>query len=157
MNEITKLIDYHLWATGLVLHQVSNLPEEKVTKEIGGSFPSIRLTMEHLLFADYLWMNRFTGTPNVDPPVTWGTLAELVTRWRDVQRDLKKAALVIAQRPEKEFRFTTRSGAPHELLFFDIILQITNHASYHRGQIANMIRMQGEKPVATDYLLFCAK
>jgi len=157
MNEIIKLIDYHTWATDLVLNQVASLPEEKVTREIGGSFPSIRLTLEHLLFADYLWMNRFTGIPNVDPPATWGTLTEMIAKWRDVQKELKAATIMIAQRPEKEFKFTTRSGAPHQLLFLDVILQITNHATYHRGQIANMIRMHGEKPVATDYLLFCAK
>ena len=157
MTEILKLIDYHLWATDLVTNQVLNLPEEKVTKEVGGSFPSIRLTLEHLLFADYLWMNRFTGTPNVDPPATWGTLAEMIVRWRDVQRQLREAAMVIAQRSEKEYKFITRSGTPHELPFLDIILQIVNHGNYHRGQIANMIRIQGEKPVGTDYFLFCVK
>jgi uncharacterized damage-inducible protein DinB len=36
----------------------------------------------------------------------------------------------------------------------DIITHISHHGSYHRGQLANMIRMSGEKPVSTDYFIF---
>jgi uncharacterized damage-inducible protein DinB len=99
-------------------------------------------------------MNRWKGVPHIDPPADWGTLPELVTTWRDVQKQLKEAAMALAQKPDDKFKFTTRKGARFELLFHDIVLHMINHGTYHRGQIANMIRIQGEKPVATDYLLF---
>jgi uncharacterized damage-inducible protein DinB len=117
MTEITKLIDYHLWATGLTTRQVLMLPEEKVSKEIGGGFASIRLTLEHLLSADYLWMNRFKGMPHAGVPAVWGTLAELVATWQDVQKQLKESALVIAQRPEKDFKFTRARASPTPFRF----------------------------------------
>jgi uncharacterized damage-inducible protein DinB len=110
MTEIIKLIDYHTWATHLLTDQLLGFPEEMVTKHVGGSFPSIRLTMEHLLSADYLWMNRWKGTPDADVPKAWGTLVELISAWSNTQKQLKEAASVIAQRPEKNFKLPTIAG-----------------------------------------------
>jgi uncharacterized damage-inducible protein DinB len=157
MTDISNLIDYHIWATGLITRQVLALPEDKVNKETGGSFPSIRLTLEHLFSADYLWVSRWKGSSQLDFPGELGTLAQFVATWKDVQQQMKELAVVVAQQSEQGYRFTTRKGTSHELPFLDVVLQITHHGSYHRGQIANMIRMQGETPVATDYFLFCVK
>jgi len=157
MTEIVKLIDYHLWATDRVTTQLLNLPDGIIIKEIGGSFPSIRLTLEHLLSADYLWMNRFRGTPHAKVPVAWGSLSELAATWHDVLLQLKTAATPWAHEPQKGFKFTTRSGTSYELPIQDIVQHMTHHGAYHRGQIANMLRIQGEKPVATDYLIFCGR
>jgi uncharacterized damage-inducible protein DinB len=31
---------------------------------------------------------------------------------------------------------------------------VVNHSSYHRGQLATMLRQVGASPMATDYVLF---
>jgi uncharacterized damage-inducible protein DinB len=35
-----------------------------------------------------------------------------------------------------------------------MLQHLVNHASYHRGQVATMIRQLGAKPIATDLIFF---
>jgi uncharacterized damage-inducible protein DinB len=37
----------------------------------------------------------------------------------------------------------------------DILTQLFGHSSYHRGQIAMLVRAAGGEPVATDYIFWC--
>ena len=39
----------------------------------------------------------------------------------------------------------------------DILLHVHTHSSYHRGQIANILRELGEVPVNTDYITYVRK
>jgi uncharacterized damage-inducible protein DinB len=34
------------------------------------------------------------------------------------------------------------------------MVNVVNHSTYHRGQVASMLRQLGGKPAATDYVLF---
>jgi uncharacterized damage-inducible protein DinB len=61
----------------------------------------------------------------------------------------------LATAPTTEIKFVTRKGMAYSLPISDIVMQVVNHGSYHRGQIVNMIRMLGVEPVQTDYFIFC--
>ena len=37
----------------------------------------------------------------------------------------------------------------------DILTQLFGHSSYHRGQIATLVRAAGGEPAATDYIYWC--
>jgi uncharacterized damage-inducible protein DinB len=37
----------------------------------------------------------------------------------------------------------------------DILTQLFGHSSYHRGQIATLVRPAGGEPAATDYIYWC--
>ena len=39
-------------------------------------------------------------------------------------------------------------------LLGDALLHLANHGTYHRGQVATMLRQLGRKAVSTDYLRF---
>jgi uncharacterized damage-inducible protein DinB len=34
------------------------------------------------------------------------------------------------------------------------VVHVVNHSTYHRGQVATMLRQLGKTPQSTDYLLF---
>jgi uncharacterized damage-inducible protein DinB len=36
----------------------------------------------------------------------------------------------------------------------EVLVHVANHGTYHRGQVATLLRQLGKVPIATDYLLF---
>lgn len=157
MIDAVKLIEYNTWANTKIAEQIKLFSDEQFTKESGGSFPSIRLTLLHLLSSDWTWMHRLKGIPLIDVPGDWitNTAVEVCNYWLPVQYEMIALVNEIAATPDKEISFITRKGAAYTLPFSDIIIHITNHGTYHRGQVVNMIRMLGETPVNTDYFIFC--
>ncbi len=36
----------------------------------------------------------------------------------------------------------------------EMLVHVVNHSTYHRGQVATMLRRLGKTPLSTDYLVF---
>lgn len=156
MIDLLTHTEYQRWANRKTAESLRKLSPEKMNQEFGGSFPSIRLTVLHLLQADYRWLHRLNGNPIVEVPVSWQTAESefLVTRWLEVQDELVARVKELQIQPDPIIKFTTAKGDTYELPLRDVIAHLVNHATYHRGQVVNMLRMAGEKPEGTDYFLF---
>lgn len=50
--------------------------------------------------------------------------------------------------------YLSSQGAPFSNTIRDILFQVINHSTYHRGQIATEFKLHGLEPLATDYILF---
>ena len=153
--EILKLLEYNRWANGLIASQIETLTAEICDKDSGGSFGSIQATLAHLLEADWLWLSRFQGNASVEVP-NWKkhSAHAILPEWIRIQDEMMIASRQLLQDPNTQITFKTRKGQPFTMPPGEIITHISHHGSYHRGQLANMIRMAGEKPVSTDYFLF---
>ena len=156
MIEIVKHIEYQRWANKKITDQIKALTTEVFEKDFGGSFPSIRLTLLHLLQADYRWLQRLNGIPIVEIPSDWqhADMNSMLSTWSNVQEQLVSRVKEIVPRGNPNIKFITAKGDPYELPFADVIAHLVNHATYHRGQLVNMMRMAGVKPESTDYFLF---
>jgi uncharacterized damage-inducible protein DinB len=153
--DVVKLLEYNVWANRLIVEQVEIISEEKFEKDFGGSFGSIRATLVHLLESDWLWLNRFKGIALADVPDWRNEEAHVITKeWLRIQDEMLGVAKQMAIGGNRDIDFRTRKGQPFTMPFFEIITHISHHGSYHRGQLANMIRLSGEKPVSTDYFIF---
>ena len=157
MIDLVKFIEYNTWANKRIADLVLTLPTESISKETGGSFPSIRQTILHLLGADWIWMNRLNGRPIIDIPSEWvlDTSLAIVTKWINLQAELETVVKKSAAMPGTPIKFVTRKGVAHTLSVSDIVTQVVNHGTYHRGQIVNMVRALGFEPVNTDYFIYC--
>jgi uncharacterized damage-inducible protein DinB len=41
---------------------------------------------------------------------------------------------------------------------YQVVMQVMNHGTYHRGQIVNMLRQVGQQKIpGTDFILWCRK
>lgn len=156
MINLIKHIEYQRWANLKMAAQLEALRPEVLEKEFGGSFPSLRLTLLHLLQADYRWLHRLQGFPIVDIPQEWpqADAKRLLSTWRSVQDQLVSRVKELASNENQVIKFVTAKGDAYEMPMSDVIAHLVNHATYHRGQLANMMRMAGEKPESTDYFLF---
>jgi len=157
MIDAVKLIEYNTWANRRLAEQIQLFANHQFTKELGGSFPSIRLTLLHLLESDWIWMHRLKGIPLVAVPHDWSTddAHAIFTIWMPIQNEMETIVKDLVTNPNKMIAFTTKKGAYFNMPFVDIVIHVTNHGTYHRGQIVNMISMLGEQPVSTDYFIFC--
>ena len=151
---LIKLLKYNTWANRAVATQVEPFPIDLFEKNVGGSFGSLKATMVHLLESDWLWLKRFHGIPLAPELPKWDTSspATLHKAWKEVQDDMLEVVNTLTV--DKQVEFITRKGAHLIMPLEDIILHLTQHGSYHRGQLTHIIRQLGQQPVSTDYFVF---
>ncbi|MDR3748583.1 MAG: DinB family protein [Acidobacteriota bacterium] len=82
LSDIKSLYAYNRWANDRMFAAIEKVPNEKFGAPIVSSFPSLRETTFHILFAEWLWLNRWQGvspcTSVVDSdasPATWDALS----------------------------------------------------------------------------------
>src|SRR5271165_4700022 len=79
--DIKTLYAYNHWANERLFSALEKLSDHQFTEAVPSSFPSIRETVFHILFAEWLWLKRWQGTsprstladPDVSP-ATWDSL-----------------------------------------------------------------------------------
>jgi len=159
MSDVLKLIQYNTWANKRLIAQVDGLSQEQFEQEIGGSFPSLQKTIVHLLHSDWIWMHRFKGIPLVSVPNDWkmNTTSDIKSLWLPIQSNMEETIKNLAGEENRMLKFITKRGDHYEMTFVDAVVHIANHGTYHRGQIANMLRILGEAPEHTDYFIFCTE
>lgn len=140
-----------------MLEQAATLPNEDFNREFGGSFPSLRLTFTHLLESDWIWLNRWKGIPYTAIPQDWDTQTAraIQATWTPIQQETQQIlSPMLENEPAKLISFTTKKGDAYAMPLWQLTSHIMNHGTYHRGQIANLIRMLNVKPVGTNLFLF---
>jgi len=174
--DIQTLYAYNRWANERLFAALDKLSEKQFTTPIPSSFPSVRETVFHILFAEWLWLKRWQGTSPrstlADPdasPATWNTLShggvpsaqELTTL-----PALKSFAGSIEQERSEFLRglkenvlqaplpFSDMAGNPHAQPLVHLMQHVANHSSYHRGQVTTMLRQLGAETVALDMFFF---
>jgi len=157
---LLDLFRYNTWANARIAESLLRLPPEAPTQDLGGSFPTVRATFAHLVAAEWLWLERWRGSNPTAAPgwVASGDLPELVRQLGEVEagRDA-----FLAGRSESDLdaacAFTLLSGKAASHALRDLLLHTANHSTYHRGQVAAMLRRLGSPAPATDFLVYRAE
>jgi uncharacterized damage-inducible protein DinB len=55
---------------------------------------------------------------------------------------------------DRVIRYKAFSGDEFSNPLWQSLHQVSNHATYHRGQIVTMLRQLGVKPVSTDLIMY---
>ena len=164
IDDIRLLYQYDRWANNRVLHATSRLSVEEFTRDLGGSFRSVRDTLVHIIGGEWIWLRYWK-----EPPTNSALITALRTR-RDVlfnPDSFPNVATVQSKWAEVEKEQTEFvNGLPDELLermlpfratrvrLAHLMQHVVNHSTYHRGQVALMMRQLSAEPVATDFHVF---
>ena len=158
-SDILSLYRYNDWANGRVAAALQPLSTDALNRDLGGGFRTIRATFAHVVSAEWIWLERWRGSSVSAVPdwVSGGDLSFLLARLSEVQANRatylgQLTESVLSQR--LEFRYISGAAASHELS--DLLLHVVNHSTYHRGQLASMLRAAGAAPPATDFVVFKA-
>ena len=157
LEEIRLLYDYNSWANLRTAESCAALAAEQFTRDLGSSFRSVRDTLVHILGAEWLWLERWHGrSPSGMPaPGDFPTLGALHERWAQIDRDLVDyVAGITAEDLARVIQHKTTQGVSQAQPLWHMLQHLANHGTYHRGQVATMLRQLGAKPIATDLILF---
>lgn len=149
---------YNLWANKIITEKISTLPIDIVEKEMSSSFGSIYKTVIHLMDAESVWWQRIKLLEHVEWPGKnfngdFKSLSKELLRlsqqwydWISGANEMQIAHVFGYQNSKKEF---------FKQPVYEILLQLFNHQTFHRGQLVTMMRQNGiEKIPATDFIVF---
>ena len=163
-DDIQLLYEYDRWATDRVLQAVSTLSAEEFTRDLGGSFRSVRDTLVYIVFGEWGWLtywkepspssafltDLWTRDNALFNPNALPDLAAVQLKWAEVEREQVEFVNSVTNEslgrmlPVRE----THISLAH------LMQHLANHSTYHRGQVALMMRQLAAGPVATDFDLF---
>jgi uncharacterized damage-inducible protein DinB len=154
---ILALYRYSDWANAQVLAAVSKLSEPDFTRDLKNSFGSIRDTLTHLVWGEWIWLQRWKGISptRVFSPLDYPDVESLRERFHAVaaERSTFLDDLTIDRLPEV-VEYTNVKGEVWRYPLWQQLHHVVNHSTYHRGQVATMLRQLGAAPAATDFLVY---
>ena len=157
VQDILTLFEYDAWATARTLESVSAIAEEVYLRDLNSSHGGIHGTLVHLYSADRIWMQRWRGNAGARHVTTdeIPALGLLRTRWSDYRDDLEGYLADLTESAlDAPLSYNDMRGNRHAEPLVQQMLQVTNHATYHRGQVVTMLRQVKGKPAATDLIAF---
>jgi len=157
IDELRTLFAYDSWASDLLLDAVKALPEEAIRRDLGTSHQSLLGTLVHVVAAEELWLSRWKGAPRskLTGLEEIASLDAFLEWWKKVRAERDSYITSLAEADlEHEMELTTTAGVTYRHRYADMFRHLANHSTYHRGQVAAMLRQLGEKPPSTDLIRF---
>ncbi|HCL04806.1 MAG TPA: hypothetical protein DHW64_02070 [Chitinophagaceae bacterium] len=149
---------YEIWANEQLLNLSIELSAEEQNRPIVSSFPSVHKTFLHMWDASSAWWQRLQMHEQVVMPslsfhpnmkdIANGLLQQN-RQWHAFVHEASDETLS-APMPYKNMK-----GEHFIQPVFEVVMHLTNHGTYHRGQVITLLRQLGvEKIPQTDYILF---
>lgn len=162
MNHANNMYNYHIWANKVLLERIKELPSNVLYEEASGSYPNIAQTFSHIYVVDVMWLQVLKGFDmkealeasiallektnlySVDEFVkAFEELASQYEEWMNSQKDL-----------EQKINLNNPWSGARETAYSEILFHVTNHGTYHRGNITTMLRQQGYASTMNDLSLY---
>jgi uncharacterized damage-inducible protein DinB len=140
------LFKYNDWATRQTAESIMSLKKKNVKSEE---------LLSHIISAQKIWLNRILGRNTVIDP--WHKLTQedwipqsipITAEWINLLESFQEKDF------ERRIEYTNTKGEKFFNTVKDIIVQVINHSTYHRAQIAQLIRQSGGEPAKTDYIVY---
>ena len=153
--EVARLFDYNRWANARAFEGASALSAEELSRSVGGSFASVLGTLTHLVGAEWVWLERWHGRSPRALPTDFATVDDLRRRLAEVEEG--QEAVLAGLTPERlasKITYVNFAGQTWTYALGEAMVHLVNHGTYHRGQVATLLRQLAKKPLSTDYLLY---
>lgn len=140
-----KLYTYNHWSNKRVLGaiQKQNVSDAKILQLMG-----------HVLAAQYLWLHRIKGLPAPDVKLWGGYSLDTLLKMAE---DVGKQWLDFVESTDnfdRELTYRNYTNDTYTNNVENIMIHLVNHSSYHRAQVALLMRQQGFEPINTDFITY---
>ncbi|HJQ18710.1 MAG TPA: DinB family protein [Gemmatimonadaceae bacterium] len=155
--ELQRLVAYHHWAGDQLFDAAAALTAADLDAPWGGSFKTGRGLMAHMLGAERIWSDRWQGAQitALTPYPASHAGKEFGAEWRRVRDDQRRFVDGLsAETVRREFTYKNLRGQVKAYSIADILLHVVNHGTYHRGQLAQLLRDRGHASPSTDMLIY---
>jgi uncharacterized damage-inducible protein DinB len=140
-----KLYRYNEWANQRV---IGALEKQAVDDE------KVLSLLSHLLSAQFLWLHRIKDLPPPDVQL-WKTYP--LSRLREMAAEGSKQWIEFIESTanfNRILKYKNYVGDYYENNVEHIMMHLVNHGTYHRGQIALLLRQKGFEPINTDFITY---
>lgn len=163
-DDLQLLYEYDRWANNRVLQAASALSPEQFTRDLGGSFRSVRDTLLHIIGGEWGWL-RYWKEPSpsaafledlwdrhdaIFHPEAFPNVAAVRLKWAEVEKEQTEFVNSLTEEALGKM-LPVRAT---QLSLAQLMQHLANHSTYHRGQVAVMMRQLDAKPLATDFHVF---
>lgn len=104
----------------------------------------------HILNAHQIWLDRINNTSSIKSP--WEIFPLETFPERNQKLHDQTFALLETCNFDQMIAYRNSKGLNFEKRISDILIHVVNHYTYHRGQIAMLMRTNGLEPVPSDYI-----
>lgn len=140
---LIHMFKFNEWATREIARSVEKYFDDEKIKSL----------LSHIVAAEHLWLNRVLQNNIYISPWKIYSLQEcvdesvkLTKKWINLLESCDEAKL------RERIEYINSKGEKFSNNIKDIAIHIVNHSSYHRGQIAQVLKQRGGTPVLTDYI-----
>jgi uncharacterized damage-inducible protein DinB len=154
---IGALYRYDSWANEEVLDAASRVTPADFTRGLGSSHGSVRDTLTHVVWAEWIWLERWKGaSPTVVfPPADFPSVDALRERFRSVAAERSAFMRRLTAEDLLQVReYRNLRGEAWRYPLWQQMHHVVNHSTYHRGQVVTMLRQLGAAVPATDFLVY---
>lgn len=163
------LARYNGWFNERLYDACEQLTDAARKQDRGAFFGSIHRTLNHLVWADRLWLQRFAAQPPgfraLAPALLAlpaGAVHETVLHedWpqlREARRALDAAIVewtleLAPDWPQSTMRYANTKGVAREHPAWQALSHFFNHQTHHRGQVTALLMQAGVDPGVTDLI-----
>jgi uncharacterized damage-inducible protein DinB len=140
-----KLYQYNAWASKRVLGTIQrqNVHDEKILSLMG-----------HVVAAQFLWLHRIKGLPAPDVKL-WGeySLDQLLTLSERAGREWLEF-VESTDNFDRMMTYKNYVNEPYTNNVENVMIHLVNHSTYHRAQVAMLLRQRGFEPINTDFITY---
>lgn len=157
-----QMYEYHVWANQTLINRLKELPEEVYTKEIQSVFSTVSKAISHIYTVDSCWLHILNGVSmpealSISLPLQEQMEKKTIQEMESLYTELASrftSVLDSLDNMDETITLDNPYAGVRDTSYSEIILQIVNHGTYHRGNITAMLRQMGHASVMTEYALF---
>jgi len=156
-QDILVLYKYSAWSNAKILDAASNVTQEQFLAPVPFPHASLRGTLVHASFAEWVWRKRWEGIPQNPSwkPDDFPTFESLRARWAEEEPRLMKFVEHLANNQlYNKFKYVSTEGTPHERVLWESMAHLVNHGTQHKTEAAAILTDMGYSPGDIDLIVY---
>jgi uncharacterized damage-inducible protein DinB len=170
VDQYRGLARYNTWMNEKLYAQAATLDAADRTRDLGAFFRSLHATLGHILWADRIWLWRFTRDAEIGESrdrdgnaipigmhdqVLYADFDELRRERAKTDRHIEQwADAFTPEHVAGPISYANMSGATREHPLWMAVTHFFNHQTHHRGQATTLLKQLGRDPGVTDFMVF---
>ncbi len=157
---VATMARYNAWQNRSIAAAIETMDAAELRAARGAFFGSILGTLNHVLWADRMWMSRLAGWRRPEAGLAQSAeLAPTLAAWKAERQRVDGRLIVWADevRPARlRGDLTWHSAATGQEMTRPMalcVVHLFNHQAHHRGQVHAMLTAAGRDPGVTDLAL----
>lgn len=168
LSNLQLMSQYNQWMNQKIYQVAQQLGNEKIQQDQGAFFGSLFGTLNHIYVADIIWLRRFAQhaknyqSLNQLPELSSytklnQTVANDLESLNKLRQELDNIIINWCQEIDPEdlednLSYIDTQGNSYQKNFGQLIHNLFNHQTHHRGQVSTLISQQGLDLGVTDLL-----